>query len=350
MEICSTQYRYGNMVLATHNVLLVVLFWLLPSSLFAAWLKTGEKVELDNGEGLVVFGVDSDAWLDQIDLDRIGSFFSFPKLQDLKAGYSLRVLVLPAGEYQFHRARSGNFYWKLSGLPNGRFSVEAARINYVGEVLLRGFEHRTLSISNHALETRQRLDNEFPGLADRWPWRFANEFPDDYMSLLPETEDAVLEPGQQDPAQSWVAKEDEPAFDPRIPIGEAQHLRWAKLLFAPRTVTQVRMSPSGKHALEYRRQGNLVQLYAIDLEAGRTLALYEGDEQVADAEWLDSQHLVLTVFDKRGLPRSHVLTLAKDGTAATQEPVPGYGYVLMVDPGATARLYMFNSATTVVIL
>lgn len=312
---------------------LILLLCVLGSAARADWIKPGEKVELEADEGLVVFGVDSENWLERIDIDRIGTIFSFPKLRNLRAGYTLRVLVLPAGDYQFHRARSGVYSWKLSALPNARFTVTAGQLNYVGDVTLRGFNHLTLSIRNNGLQTRLRLHAEFPGLAQRWPWRFANAFPDDYMELL---KDARRQRPKIPARASTLALEEpkpgEPVFDTRLPAPDGATQGWARRFFVPRTVRHVQLSPSGQHALEYRWNKERELLFVTDLKFGKSMPLYDGDRPVIDVEWLDSHHLVLTTTDRTNLPRSHVVTLTVDGDRVDQKPIPGFGYVLMVDP------------------
>ena len=42
----------------------------------ADWIKPGDQVELDADEGLVVFGVDSDHWLERIDIDWVSMWTS----------------------------------------------------------------------------------------------------------------------------------------------------------------------------------------------------------------------------------------------------------------------------------
>lgn len=305
----------------------------------AEWIQPGEPVSLGSGEGLVVIGVDSDQPVKRINLERVGSTFGFPELKDLKVGYSLRVLVLPAGEYRVNKAFSVPYEWELATLPNARFNVEAGRVNYVGELTLRGWYYRTLSIRNNGLQTRWRLDMEYPGLSQRWPWRLGSQWPDDYMALLADAapEDAKSTVPASRPASA--AKAGKPAIDARLPTASSAQRQWAKRLFAPRAVHRVELSPAGEHALEYRQVEGKHQLHVTDLAAARTLQLFEGNAAIDALEWLDARHLVLTQYDQLNWPVSYLIALANDGTGASQGRIPGKGTVLWVDPRDGSALY-----------
>lgn len=318
---------------------MVRLWWCCVLGLFmqpapADWLKPGEAVRLNAAEGVVVFGVDSDVSMDRIDLDRIGSPFAFPKLRDLAVGYNLRVLVLPAGDYQFHKAYAGPFLWRLKQMPNSRFRVLAGQLNYVGEVTVRGqWQYRRLSIRNAALQTQQRLAKEFPGLTQRFPWRFASDYPDPYMELLATVRQAA---GQQLESTVDLAAADaapgEPRIDPRLPVANSASRRWARTLFAVPTVYQVQLSPTGHVALQYSQNDAGYHLDAITLATGNKLRLLESPGPINDVAWLDARHLVLTWMDLANMPVSVRIRLSEDGRSGSNERIPGHGLVLSVDP------------------
>lgn len=299
---------------------------LVPLSAWAKWITPGEEVRLDDDEGLAVFRVDSDTDLSEIRLDRIGSVFSLPSLKRLSAGHYLRLLKLPAGEYQFDSLRlrlfggTQEYYWRFEDLPNSKFRIEAGKINYVGDVVTRGGMYRTISVRNAALSAMESLEQDFPGLIKRYAVRYCGDMPDQFYPFL------VQQRAKFSAQPSRIA--------PGLPKPNIAQRDLAEILFRRFEVQNAVLDPSGKYVIEYANEGDNKIVRLVGVDDGMARPLYSGPRQIFDLEWISGTRLVLTYWD-RSL-KSRIVDIANDGGFRVT-PIEEAGFVLGVLPGGDGR-------------
>lgn len=282
--------------------LLLFTAFLDPTSVaFASdWIKPGEKVELDADEGLVAFVVDSDGEVQAITLDRIGSAFSTPKMPSNTGGRHLRLMKLKQGEYVFNRLvvrYSG--YWtmsfKLRDQPNSRFKVEPGRVNYVGDLVARGQSWlRAISIQNSGLAAAELVDREFPGLTDRFAWKYVGVYPDEFVEFRNQR--------RKQAAQTQVP-------EPQLPEPSIDARDWSERLFRASENEYIELDPSGRFVFEARTVKGTMSLKMVDLETSLRRSLYLGPESLAGIVYVGKSDVVLNLRANDGTVRSVGLSL-----------------------------------------
>jgi dipeptidyl aminopeptidase/acylaminoacyl peptidase len=242
----------------------------------AQTIEPGESVKLGANEGLALFEIDIDSELKNIRLDRMGSIFSFPKIENLPAGIYTRLLRLPAGEYQFSTFNAQYFKWEFDDVLNSKFRVEAGKINYVGAVQSDsyGFFGRTLSIENRAMSSRASVERDFPGLLKQFQWRYTGESTDDYFTRVQSTTEV----------NTLTTSVIEPAVEDRDA---------AELAFRVFSNDVLSLSPDGRFALESVREGQGSALNLIELDTGLQRIVYSGPA-IRYAQWVKAD--VLAIF------------------------------------------------------
>jgi pimeloyl-ACP methyl ester carboxylesterase len=292
----------------------------------AQTIEPGASVKLGANEGLALFEIDIDSELKNIRLDRIGSIFSFPKIENLPAGIYTRLLRLPAGEYQFSTFNSQYFRWEFDDVLNSKFRVEAGKINYVGAVLSDsiGFFGRTLSIENRSLSSRASVERDFPGLLKQFPWRYTGLNTDDYFTRVQSTTEVHA------PTTSVI----EPAVEDRDA---------AELAFRAFSNEVLSLSPDGRFALESVREGQGSALNLIELDTGSQRVVYSGPA-IRYAQWVKAD--VLAIF-LSGPSNSSRLLRVRSTTDVTEIPtsdgaligvLPNTGKVLWAHEGNLSRI------------
>jgi hypothetical protein len=253
---------------------------LAPSFSIAQEIEPGSIPALDSDEGIVLFDIDIDSYVDFISLDKQQSIFGFPKLKSLAPGRYTKVIKLKAGEYQFDRFDAGFLYWKFDDVRNRSFRVEANKINYVGEVQSRqtGWAHRSLTIENSGMHAALNLDRNYPGLIKKFGWRYAGEFPDPFM--------------QTDVLQTASAKQSVDAvIESKIEDRDA-----AELYFRRSTQSGLGLSPNGRYVLEQISEGSNIALHIIDLDLNKRSVIYTG-VMPKRVDWVNDKILAITASD-----------------------------------------------------
>ena len=185
-------------VRATHSVISALLLGalqlvvMLPA--FAAReFKAGEAVTLAEGNGLLVVLLNSLEPLEFVSLDRRNATFGGEKLMTFSAGRSLRLVELPAGEYQWAKATFKtpsaftSTYITMRKDPALAFKIEPGVINYSGDLDLDGtvFSGWFRTERNNRLAAALlQLEREFPNLRKQYPLRWQGSSPDRYIDLL----------------------------------------------------------------------------------------------------------------------------------------------------------------------
>jgi len=118
---------------------------LLPALLFvlgcasARPITADGPIELKGNQGILVVHVDSDFPIRRLRFD-----FQADAATDLAAGQYVALLVVPAGNYRWTTIEvptdTGDTYYQFRMRRNAdwSFKVEAGRINYPGEIIVRG--------------------------------------------------------------------------------------------------------------------------------------------------------------------------------------------------------------------
>lgn len=299
----------------------------MSAPLHAGWIEPGDKISLNSDEGLALFVVDSDGSLTNIRIDMIGAIFTAPMLKKLEIGRSLRLLKLAQGEYQFDQAQLvfgfNSLLWDVKDLPNRRFKIEAGKLNYVGDLKVSGQLYwREMSVRNGGLRAFDELERLFPGLANQYVWRYTGEYPDPFIEFY----------------KTQLAEHPEPKNldDPEIVRPSVAQRDLAGLLFRKETVSQVQLSPSGRHVLEYRQEGNVFNVYLTDLKTSSRRILVSAPRALQSADWLDENLLALTYF-KDGTLKSSVIKIAEAGPLESVE-IAAPGNLFQVSEDGSKRV------------
>lgn len=82
---------------------------------------------------------------------------------------NFRVLELSAGEYTWSELREPGRVTPLSG--HFDINVQADTINYIGSILIKSYQTGPqISVVNQTTEVRQRLQTDYPAIAQRFPF------------------------------------------------------------------------------------------------------------------------------------------------------------------------------------
>jgi pimeloyl-ACP methyl ester carboxylesterase len=264
------------------------------------WIEPGDKIELAADEGLVAFVVDSDGEVQAITLDRLGSVFSAPKMPGNAAGRYLRLMKLKEGEYIFNRLKVGYLYYtsiffNLRDLPNSRFTVQAGKLNYVGDLVARGnLWFRSIGIRNSGLAAAELVDRDFPGLTDRYAWQYVGEYPDDFIGF------------RKAERQKFEAKQ---VPEPQLPEPSIDARDWSERLFRASERELIELDPSGRYVFEARTVEGSLSLKMIDLQTSLRRPLYLGPESLAALVFVGSSRVVINLRNAQGSTRSVGLSL-----------------------------------------
>ena len=269
-------FNFNNIAVAT-RLLALSLLLLISGTSRAEWIEPGSAPALGENEGFALFDIDTDIEVEKIQLDRLGSIFSFPKIADLPAGQYTRLLKLPAGTYHFEKFETGWLYWEFEDVRNSKFTIEPGKINYVGEVRSRasyGFS-RSLSIENTALVASRNFARDYPGLVGKYAWHYTGEFADPFM--------------EASNADIYGKELPESGVEPRIEDRDA-----AEIIFRSISKFASTLSPDGRYVLETTSEGTNVAVRLIDLNNGSERVIYTGIPLTA-ARWLNPTTLALTM-------------------------------------------------------
>jgi pimeloyl-ACP methyl ester carboxylesterase len=238
-------------------------------------LEPGVPVKLGANEGLAVFSIDVSFPLKRITLDRKGSVFSFPRIEDLQRGRYIRVLRLPVGEYEFAKFEAGYYFWQFDDVRNAKFRVEAGHLNYVGEVDSElNFLTMSLSVDNAGMYARDALERNYPGLLEQFPWRYAGQTPDPFLDGTAQNRDAKVE-NFESTAQPDIADRDA-----------------AEIMFRGYTQAAGPLSPDGRFVLETTLEGQNIAVKVVDLDQQKSRVVYSGVE-LNKLQWVDHEVLAL---------------------------------------------------------
>lgn len=120
----------------------IFMLWLglLPAQAFAAMepIKPGQVPVLGPADGLVLIAVDTDVDVYRVRVNRDGKSWGDGVMSDLKTGQNYRLYVAPAGNYQWRELQLlYSLRYPLKEDPEFKFTVEAGKINYPGDLVFR---------------------------------------------------------------------------------------------------------------------------------------------------------------------------------------------------------------------
>ena len=123
----------------------------------------GEVPELRPDEGYLVVAVDTDTPVRAMVIRSDDRAFADGVLKGIGEGSTMGLYVLPAGTYRWDRLDVGWFRRSFRDDPESRFTVEAGKINYAGDLVYR--DRVGTHIANRGLRALDWLDREHPRIA-----------------------------------------------------------------------------------------------------------------------------------------------------------------------------------------
>ena len=97
--------------------------------------KSGEAIDLKQGDGLLAVDVDAVGVISGAKIDRVGALFGGTTLTNLHWGTNVRLIALPAGEYRWSRIdlSLAQSYLRVRDDPRFHVTIEPGVLNYVGD-------------------------------------------------------------------------------------------------------------------------------------------------------------------------------------------------------------------------
>lgn len=339
------------------RIVLPLLCWLAalahaPAGAMAR-VDEGERVALRPGEGLLALSIDTDLDIAAVRLKSIDRpLLGGATIERPRAGRTLRMYRLPAGDYQWSRVTLvDRWRWRsdiaLDGDEEFRFSVEAGRVNYPGDLVLRSsLDDRWLvHVSNRSLPVIDWLRRHHPSTWEALPFAFAGRFPDPfpahYRQAVRDRPPAVAAgDGPIDGGAPDAGPAPAPASGVRIA---------AERLFAREHIQEAAISPDGTlGALIVREtvagsdghaESTRAAIELFDVASGTLQRIGQSDVGFAELQWEGDDVLLVTAPLRRG-SRLHAFVVgpAAAGPRAV-EAMPGpVGRVVHLLPEAPRRI------------
>jgi dienelactone hydrolase len=252
----------------------------------------GVPVELGEDEGLVVVQIDTEIPLEQLSLDRAVVSGA------ISSGRHIWLVRLATGRYRWKRVAFGSragvaqVYPFEPGDVDLRFDVEAGKINYPGELVIRA--HPVLRSArggiyirnrNHSALAVRELRRIAPDLLSAYPLRHAGPRGDGFLDYYSRERDRSGKSARADEVP-----------ENRVGLGNGRSGHPAAVLFAEDGIQQVLISPRGEwvlaHAVRGRHHGLLVQGRGLD--SVRTA--FAAPNRILNMVWVGRDRY-LAVFD-----------------------------------------------------
>lgn len=291
--------------------------------------KAGDEVKVKDGDGLLVVNISSEAFIDVVKIERMGSLFGGASLTRLGRGDNVRLIELPAGDYRWSRIDMQYMaYLNIRKDARFQFKVEPGVINYPGDLDIEyagsGGRYHT-NVSDRAGRAMVNLDSLYPGVRQKFPLRYQGALPDKFPEF------AAAELGNQSAADALKA-------------GSAEELKGlaadtpadlqpqVEELFARPRISLARLNPAGDMVamVEYRDGKNHVSL--VNVSTQLAIDVYRGDAEVDKVYWAGDRTLLLQLDLPNG-DNNFVVHVGAPSAAApvfTQFVIPGQGW--FVDP------------------
>ncbi len=338
-------------VRATHSVISALLLGalqlivMLPA--FAAReFKAGEAVTLAEGNGLLVVLLNSLEPLEFVSLDRRNATFGGEKLMTFSAGRSLRLVELPAGEYQWAKATFktpsafASTYITMRKDPALAFKIEPGVINYSGDLDLDGtvFSGWFRTERNNRLAAALlQLEREFPNLRKQYPLRWQGSSPDRYIDLLDKQLAGATVTQTLEKAASATLIEPENRSDAPFKVLVAE-------LFAPGQVDRILMNPSGSMLAVSELHNGKSSVRLIDTDSFKETLIFDSVQPVSQLQWASDDTMLLGAG--YGFPLGlvyHITRKPADAPVFERVQFPGSGqFIGTVGSSGKVALYSYT--------
>lgn len=290
----------------------------------------GDPVALRPDEGLLVLSIDTDINIDRVQFrDVARRFTSGTSINRPRKGQTFRLFRVRAGEYQWSRATLLDLYsyrsWvDFTGNAEFRFKVEAGRINYPGDLILRTNEVGRVGthLANRSLPVLDWLRGAHPQAWASLPFAYAGEYPDPFPEAYRKATASLAAAPPADPVRA------PPAMSP-LPVAPVD-------LFAEAHVSDAEISPDGRLSamvvLERGKDGanDRYALELVDVAAGLRQRIGLSEPGFSNLRWKDDGMLLASVPQGRGF-RLHAFQVgpAVDGKRAVRAMPGPYGGALV---------------------
>lgn len=297
----------------------------------AHWVQPGEPVNLKDNEGLLALVIDSDAVVSSVRLDKIDDLTASPKLEQLSQGRYLRLLKLDASEYRVNELVAMNFgssgiIHEIGDIPSARFKVEAGKINYAGDLVSRGIWKRSFRMANRNLSAYATVQQEYPGLIERFPWRHAMAEPDPYFDFW-QAEQAVQK-APSGPASALPVLTPSPGS-----------VAFAKQMFQHYPDRTGSLSPDGLALVERVTNENQSRLsvYWLSGEKADQIELPPG--KLINIVWISNRRFVVHQLPVNGGVRAYTVDIGGLPPFSFRQIMPTTALLISVDPDGSGMGY-----------
>ena len=276
----------------------------------------GDVPELRPDEGYLVVAVDSDMPVRSLVIRSDDRAFADGKLDGIGEGSTMGLYVLPAGTYRWDRLNVSWLAWNLRKDPEGRFTVEAGKINYAGDLVYRDWV--SMHVANRSLRVLDWLDREHPRIVATHAFSYRGSYPDPFPAFYRERLAAADAPRRPDTHQPLPAAGPLP-----IPVRE--------LWKTPR-IYSVALNPGApKAAVAVREDVREFKIELYDLAGESVSTIADSAGSIDDLQWVADDILAAYVETMQG-KRQMFFRFAVDGSvqAHTMDRV---GFVVDTLPG-----------------
>jgi dipeptidyl aminopeptidase/acylaminoacyl peptidase len=266
--------------------------WFVPSA--AAGIRAvepGTAPTLDDGEALLLIGIDTDVTLGSVRVVRSGMNFDMKRIRALEKGRNAQLFVVPAGRYRWSSV-SRPTMWSMASRfvfddddEEFMFEVRPGRINYPGDLIYRDLYGWTgrIHFSNRSLLAMDWLQANHPSALRDHAFEYTGFYPDPFPALYRE---AIADRAPA-PDRSLPPPEAGPL---PIPIAD---------LWRPGQLEMVELSPAGDLLAEvvtYKRGDKWRwAIDLVDLVGERIVRLYDSPKPVSRLDWAGGRSLIMSI-------------------------------------------------------
>ena len=255
----------------------------------------GKVPVLKPDQGLLVVSVDTSARVESVRFQPVGRPLSAGLFNRLQLGRTVHLYVVDAGEYQWAEvALADNWSWRtyipLADDPEYRFKVEAGRLNYAGDLVLRpsSLRHSLVHVSNRSLPVIDWLEREHPAIYAKYPLTYSGHYPDPFPAFYRD-------------AKAAVEKLPDDANAGREPPEPGKLAITAQQMWTPDHVESAALSPSGELiALVVRESHDKWALELVDIPAGNRQRLATSVRGFGSVDWESEQYLLVSSSNLTG--------------------------------------------------
>ncbi|KRG37804.1 hypothetical protein ARC20_16015 [Stenotrophomonas panacihumi] len=279
--------KIGGHVARTLCALLCVFAFVAPAMARMQLVKPGEVPVLAPDEGLVLMAVDTSQELARVTLNKDGQYFGAGVMTQIQPGRSYRLYVAPVGDYAWKKVTLASnasvwYGYNLEDSDEYRFHVEAGRITYPGDLLIRphGWWRSENGMVNRALAAMDWLQAQHPGLG-KIPFAYSGHYPDPFPAFYRQ-----VQATHSVPASEPVLAE--PPAPGKLPVA-------ADVLLRPGRLRAAYLNPRGDLlAMETWEGKDKWQIEMVDLVDSTRVVLATSVTPFDDVQWSGSDALLFS--------------------------------------------------------